>query len=105
MSLPFLTFPKSGARADVRVDVRTRIVQVQREHPIERSVVPIAATDREPVNTQPLLPLYRKRLNPSAYHKANFIIQQRPVFIFLEVQMPEIFSHTNLRTEQVYFCI
>lgn len=74
MSLPFLTFPKSGARADVRVDVRTRIVQVQREHPIERSVVPIAATDREPINAQPLLPFNCNCLDPATNHTTDFII-------------------------------
>jgi len=105
MSLTLLTFPKSGARADVRVDVRARIVQVQREHPIERSVVPIAATDREPINAQPLLPFNCKRLHPSAYHTANFIIQPRPIFIFLKIQVPEIFCHPDLRPQQVNFCI
>lgn len=105
MSLPFLTFPKSGARADVRVDIQARIVQIQGKRAAQGGIVEIATPNREPVNTQPLLPFNCNCLDPSTDHTTNFIIQLCPVFILLKIQMPKIFSHTNLRAEQVNFCI
>lgn len=74
MSLPFLTFPKSGARADVRVDVRPGIVQIQIEHASQTGIIPIAATDREPFNAQPLLPFNCNCLDPPTDHTTDFII-------------------------------
>jgi len=76
---------QSGAEPDVRVDVRTRVVQVQIEHASVGSVVPIAATDREliwPIPHRFLLLFYS--FHPSANHFANFRKHSTPVFIFPE---------------------
>lgn len=42
ISLQYLTVRKSGAKTDVRVDVRPHIIQVEREHPRVGRVTPVA---------------------------------------------------------------
>ena len=75
MSLPFLTFPKSGAGADVRVRVHARVVQVQREHARDGTVVRVGTTDRQPVSTRTPIAVTGKCFDPTAYHPADFVVQ------------------------------
>jgi len=96
MSLKFLTFPKSGARADIRVRVRTRVVRVQRKHARDGAVVPVAATKQQPFSTRTPIAVASKCLYPSSYHASDFVIQSRPLLVLFEVYISHILCHPHL---------
>ena len=54
---------KSGTETDVPIRVRTSVVQVQREQPRVRAIIPIAATDRNELQ----IPFYRLDLFGTFY--------------------------------------
>lgn len=103
MSPRLLAVFKSRAEPDVVVRVRPQVVQVQREHPGIRRVVPVATPDRQALHALTRAPL--DCLKPTSDHTPDLVQKHRPVVILLEREILQLLCETDLRPEQVQFSI